>query len=102
MSILIRPRVAIRYQKSIGDIPFDLWLKKLKDIATKAKIVTRVERAERGLFGDYKAIDADVKELRIDFGPGYRVYFAIHKDKLILLLIGGDKSTQTNDMDCGR
>jgi putative addiction module killer protein len=98
MSISIKQRVAIRYQRINGDIPFDSWLKRLKDNGTKAKIVARVERAERGLFDDYKGLDAEIKELRIDFGPGYRVYFAIHKDEIILLLIGGDKSSQTSDI----
>lgn len=60
--------------------------------------MTRIERAELGLFGDWKSIDSEVKELRIDWGPGYRVYFAIFRDEIILLLAGGDKKSQKKDI----
>lgn len=98
MSISVKSRKAVRFQTTNGSIPFDGWLAKLKDVRTKTKIVTRIERAELGLFGDWKSIDAEVKELRIDWGPGYRVYFAIHQDKIILLLMGGDKKSQEKDI----
>lgn len=98
MSISVKSRKAVRFQTSSGQIPFDSWLAKLKDVRTKAKIVAQIERAELGLFGDWKSIDSEVKELRIDWGPGYRVYFAIHQDKIILLLMGGDKKSQEKDI----
>lgn len=98
MSISVRLRKAIRYQKENGEVPFDKWFLRLKDIAGKAKVITQIERAEKGLFGHVKTVFGEVKELKIDFGPGYRVYFAIHKDEIILLLMGGNKRTQQKDI----
>ena len=98
MSISVKPRKAVLFQTLSGTIPFDAWLGKIKDVRTKAKIVSRIERAEMELFGDWKSIDAEVKELRIDWGPGYRVYFAILGDEIILLIMGGDKKSQAKDI----
>jgi len=77
---------------------FDNWLRKLKDIQALARINKRITRLELGNFGDYKSVNDKVFELRIDYGPGYRVYFARKGNKIILLLIGGDKSSQTRDI----
>jgi putative addiction module killer protein len=99
VSISVKPRRAVRYQTQNGQIPFDVWLKKLKDVVAKAKIITCIERAEKGLFKDWKKLDANVYEMRVNWGPGYRVYFAIHRDDIILLLLGGDKSTQDRDIE---
>ncbi|WP_144110374.1 type II toxin-antitoxin system RelE/ParE family toxin [Paraburkholderia sp. BCC1886] len=77
---------------------FDSWLAGLKDLRAKAKILVRVRRAERGHFGDVKWLDDGGSEMRIDFGPGYRVYFAREGSVVCLLLCGGDKSTQAADI----
>jgi putative addiction module killer protein len=77
---------------------FSKWLHKLKDIKAKVSIIRRIERAKNGNFGDYKVIDTNISELRITVGPGYRVYYTIKNDELIILLIGGDKSTQSKDI----
>ena len=79
----------------------DKWLKKLKDLKAKAKILFRIQKLERdGHFGDCKPVGEGVRELKINFGPGYRVYFArLAGDSLILLLLGGDKKTQERDID---
>ena len=74
------------------------WLKKLKDIKGKVAILRRIDRAKYGNFGDYKYLGDGVNELRVDFGPGYRVYFSIKNSEIIILLIGGDKSTQNSDI----
>lgn len=81
-----------------GKEPAKDWINSLKDNMGKAKILTRIERAESGNFGDYKSVGDGVFELRISFGPGYRVYYALDGQDLILLLIAGDKSTQQKDI----
>ena len=78
--------------------PFKDWLSGLRDEKTIAAVHSRLYRAQDGNFGDWKPLEAGVIEMRIDFGPGYRIYLALHEDKLIVLLFGGDKSTQVKDI----
>jgi putative addiction module killer protein len=73
-------------------------LSNLRDAKGRALIKLRIDRLEYGIFGDCKPVGEGVLELRIKSGPGYRVYFAEDGAKIILLLIGGDKSTQTKDI----
>ncbi|MFM0643052.1 type II toxin-antitoxin system RelE/ParE family toxin [Paraburkholderia bryophila] len=77
---------------------FDTWLARLADLRARAKILVRIRRAERGHFGDMKLLEDGVSEMRIDWGPGYRVYFAREGCMVYLLLCGGDKSTQAADI----
>lgn len=77
---------------------FSKWLSKLKDIQGKVSIIRRVDRIKLGNFGDYKSLGDNVSELRITVGAGYRVYYTKHKEEIIILLVGGDKSTQANDI----
>lgn len=77
---------------------FDEWLRNLKDIRAKAKITTRLERAEQGNFGDHKSVGGGVSEMRIDEGKGYRAYYTLRGNTLIFMLCGGDKSTQQADI----
>lgn len=77
---------------------FDEWLNKLKDAKGKARIVARIRSAEHGNLGDVQPVGKGVSEMRIHFGPGYRVYFAQKGKLLILLLLGGDKSSQKRDI----
>ncbi|MDE1495138.1 type II toxin-antitoxin system RelE/ParE family toxin [Xenorhabdus bovienii] len=77
---------------------FEKWLKSLKDRIAKAKILIRIERMEEGNFGDVEPVGAGVLELRIHYGQGYRVYFANKNNEIILLLCGGDKSSQQADI----
>ena len=74
------------------------WLDGLRDLTARARIQVRIERLAGGLAGDVKPIGEGVSELRINYGPGYRVYFKKHGRQLIVLLAGGDKSTQANDI----
>ena len=77
---------------------FAQWLDRLRDIQARARIQARLDRMAEGNPGDVKPVGEGVSELRIDFGPGYRVYFKARGLKLIVLLAGGDKSTQANDV----
>ena len=78
---------------------FANWIKRLKDWDAKSRINLRIRRiALTGNLGDYKPVGDGVCELRIDYGPGYRMYFAQHGKEIILLLIGGDKSSQQRDI----
>lgn len=64
----------------------------------RKRIIQRILRIEEGNFGDYKKISNEISELRFSFGKGYRIYYAENKNKIILLINGGDKSTQSNDI----
>ena len=77
---------------------FSKWLTKLKDIQGKVSIIRRVDRMRNGNFGDHKSLGENLSELRIPVGAGYRVYYTRHNDEIIILLVGGDKSTQANDI----
>ena len=77
---------------------FVRWLNKLKDIKGKVSILRRIDRMKIGNFGDYKSIDSNINELRITTGPEYRVYYTKQNDEIIVLLIGGDKSSQSDDI----
>lgn len=74
------------------------WFASLRDEQAKARILARLRRLTLGNFGDSKALGGGIAELRIDYGPGYRVYFARRDESLVLLLIGGDKSRQQADI----
>ena len=77
---------------------FSKWLSKLKDIQGKVSIIRRVDRMKQGNFGDHKSLGENLSELRITVGAGYRVYFTKYDGEIIVLLVGGDKSTQLNDI----
>ena len=88
-----------RYLSEDGRDFFGEWLKKLKDRRARAQIETRLTRLSLGNFGDCKPIAAGVSELRIHFGSGYRVYYGMEKQTIVLLLCGGDKRTQDRDIE---
>ena len=77
---------------------FAQWLDGLRDLKARARIQTRIERLAGGNPGDVEPVGEGVSELRIDYGPGYRVYFKKRGRALIILLAGGDKSTQDKDI----
>src|SRR5437879_935197 len=87
------------YVSRAGKDVFDDWLSQLADARAQAKIASRINRLAAGNFGDSKPLRQGVRELRIDWGPGYRVYYAILGRVCVLLLCGGDKRKQSSDID---
>jgi putative addiction module killer protein len=85
--------IEIRQTKDYAD-----WIASLRDAQAKARINVRVRRLSLGNPGDVKPVGEGVSEMRIDYGPGYRVYFTQHGREITVLLIGGDKSTQQTDI----
>jgi len=79
---------------------YDAWIADLKDRQALLRIQARIRRAELGNFGDAKPVAEGVSEMRIDIGPGYRVYFTQRGQEIVILLAGGDKSTQPKDIKC--
>lgn len=77
---------------------FSQWLSKLKDTQGKVAVLRRVDRMKFGNFGDHKSVGNNLSELRIPTGPGYRVYYTQKNDEIIILLVGGDKSSQGDDI----
>jgi len=78
---------------------FDKWLTSIKDNKFRARILSRLDNVQLGNFGDHKIIAQNLFELRFFFGPGYRTYYTIKDDKVIFLLCGGDKSSQSRDIE---
>lgn len=79
-------------------VEFDAWLKSLRDAIAKARIIARIRSAEAGNFGDCESIGDGISEMRVHVGPGYRLYFCRRGDVIFLLLCGGDKSSQKQDI----
>lgn len=77
---------------------FSVWLRRLKDANAAARIVARVRRLETGNPGDSKSVGKGVLEMRIDYGPGYRIYYSHRGAQIVILLCGGDKRTQQQDI----
>lgn len=89
-----------RYVKVLKTDQYDRWFRKLKDVEARAKINARIRRIQLAneLVGDWKSVGGKVIELRVDCGPGYRVYANLCGKEFLLLLLGGDKSTQQEDI----
>lgn len=77
---------------------FQAWLDNLKDMKARIRIAARLRLAEAGNLGDWKSVGEEVSEMRVDVGPGYRLYFTRRQNILIVMLAGGDKSTQSRDI----
>jgi putative addiction module killer protein len=86
------------YVSRAGKDVFDDWLSRLNDVRARAKIAVRIDRLAVGNFGDCKPLGGGLYELRIDWGPGYRVYYAMLGRVCVLLLCGGDKRKQSSDI----
>ena len=86
------------YITETGKIPFRDWLESLKDIHARAKIRVALDRIRLGNFGHAKSVGEGVHEFKIDYGLGYRVYYAFSGAAIVLLLLGGDKASQSKDI----
>lgn len=80
-------------------LPFRDWLDGLKDRRAKTIIIARLRRAGEGNLGQTRALGAGLGEMKIDFGPGYRLYYSRVEDRIVVVLCGGDKSSQTRDIE---
>lgn len=94
----VTPKDILIFEDSAGNRPFADWLENLDSSNTRARIEQRLLRVALGNYGDYKHLQDGVHELRFTFGAGYRVYFGEEGDKIVILLYGGDKSTQKRDI----
>ena len=94
-----RPREIELYRTQNGRVPFTDWFESLRDQKTRTKIRRRLIRLEEGNFGDYRSVGEGVFELRLHFGPGYRIYYVEAGNQVILVLCGGDKSSQQRDIE---
>jgi putative addiction module killer protein len=93
-----QPKKIAMYAKLKGQVPVEDWLRGLRDVQARARIRVRIDRLSLGNAGDARSVGGGVWELRIDYGPGYRVYYAQSGADIILLLCGGDKTTQAADI----
>ena len=94
----VNPKELRIYEAADGSIPFADWLDGLRDGKGRAVIRVRIDRMAAGNFGDHASVGGGIFELRIHFGPGYRIYFAEDGPRLVLLLLGGDKKSQSLDI----
>ena len=92
------PIQLLEYITENGENPFHDWLNSLKDRAARARIRVRLNRVRLGNFGDCKSVGKGVNELRVDYGPGYRVYYGKSKTTIVILLCGGSKKSQSKDI----
>ena len=93
-----RPRKIQIYEGADGERPFETWFNSLQPLRAKTSIAARLDRAERGSLGGWKSVQDGVCELRVQDGPGYRVYFVRRSEALVILVSGGDKRTQDHDI----
>lgn len=96
----------LRYSRAVPQVVlteiFAAWLASLRDARGRVKILARLERLSRGNSGDVAPIGQGLSEMKIDFGPGYRVYYGVRDAEFVLVLGGGDKSTQVRDIKAAR
>ena len=92
------PKEVVAFRAQGGQVPFETWLDELNDKKAVARILARLARVRQGNVGDCKSVGEGVSELRVDYGPGYRVYFGQKGRTLVVLLCGGDKRTQDRDI----
>lgn len=97
-----KTRIVEVYMTADGRKPFWEWLEGIKDKRTGIRLSRYIDRIESGNLGDHKGVGEGVLEMRLFFGPGYRIYFAEHGDTIVVLLCGGDKSTQDKDIETAK
>ncbi len=93
-----RPKSVIVYATPNEEEPFTNWLNSLRDVMGRKRILARITRLEQGNYGDCEPVGEGISELRMFFGPGYRVYFGEQGNDIVILLCGGDKDSQDRDI----
>ncbi len=99
MAKIIQEKQIVFYQDDAGNEPFTQWIEHFSDPRTRRRILQRLVRIQSGNYGDYKSLKDGVFELRLTFGSGYRIYFGEDGDTIVVILFGGDKSTQQQDIE---
>ncbi len=94
----IRPREILHYTTPSGRNPYRQWYTRIKDQKTQIAISNKISRLRSGNLGDFKRLSKDLYELRIHHGPGYRIYFGVFQNDIVILLCGGTKGTQQRDI----
>lgn len=87
------------YATDDGRSPFEEWIENIKDKQIRARVFSRIDRLRFGNFGDCRSVGGGVYELRMHYGAGYRVYFGLEGDNIVILLCGGDKKSQQKDIE---
>jgi putative addiction module killer protein len=96
---IVEPKQIIFYTDRDGNEPFQLWLDALRDKQGRRRIINRLLRIQQGNYGDVEPIGEGLSELRLFFEPGYRVYFGEDAGNIVVILSGGDKSSQDSDIE---
>ena len=96
--MLVTPNEVVAFRAKDGQVPFEDWLDDLNDKRAVARVLARLARVRQGNLDDCKSVGEGVSELRVDYGPGYRVYLGRRGQTPIVLLCGGDKRTQDRDI----
>jgi putative addiction module killer protein len=95
----VKQRTIEIYEQVDGKQPYESWLSELKDPMSRARIRSRIDKVETGNFGDFRSVGDGVSELRFTFGAGFRIYYGLKGETIVILLIGGDKSSQEKDIE---
>jgi putative addiction module killer protein len=96
------PKLLIVYATPSEEEPFTDWINNLRDVVGRKRILARIGRLEQGNYGDCEPVGEGISELRMFFGPGYRVYFGENGNDIVILLCGGDKSSQDKDIQLAK
>jgi putative addiction module killer protein len=96
---IVEPKQIIFYADTDGNEPFQVWLEALRDTQGRRRIIKRLFRVQQGNYGDVEPVGEGVSELRLFFGPGYRVYFGEDSGNIVIILCGGDKDSQDRDIE---
>lgn len=96
--MLVTPKEIVAFRAKDGRVPFEDWLDELDDKRAVARMLARLARVRQGGLGDCRPVGEGVCELRVDYGPGYRIYFGQKGQTLVVLLCGGDKRSQDRDI----
>jgi putative addiction module killer protein len=99
---IVEPKQIVFYADEDGNEPFQIWLDALRDTQGRRRIIKRLLRVQQGNYGDVEPIGEGLSELRLFFGPGYRVYFGEEVGNIVVILCGGDKDSQDSDIETAK